>query len=119
MKSVKESDELTILQVDREEQRAIHGSFRESMEVIEEGLFEARMGCSAADAKTMVAEFDPVHRGWRRRKRISVGEKELVTIRAALETALEIDDCEFGTRMGLTKEEVREVLAEVSALVGR
>ena len=119
MKSVKESHGRTILLVDREEQKAIHGSFRESIEVIEEGLFETRMGGSVTEAYRMMAEFDPGHRSWRRRKRIPVSEKELVTIRAALETALEIDDCEFGTRMGLTKEEVRDVLAEVGALVSR
>ena len=119
MKFVEESDERTILLVDWDEQRAIHGSLRESIEVIEECLFETRMGRSVTDAQGTMTEFDPVHRRWGRRKRVSVGEKELVMIREALETAREIDDCEFGTRMGLTKEEVRGVLAEVSALVGQ
>ena len=117
MKIVEKAGEKTTLLFDQEELRAVHGALRESLEVVESCVFESRMEASEAEVTRIMGEFGLVHRRWGRRKRVSVSEEELVAIRNALTASLEIEDWEFPTRMGFTKEEVRKLLAEVSALV--
>ena len=94
-------------------------SLGESIEVIEPCLFEGRMKVTVEETRRLSMELTAIYRRRGRRKELFLSNEGLVTIRNAMTAALEIDDCEFDTRMGLTKEEVRDVLAEVSALVGR
>lgn len=117
MKIVDKANERTTLLVDQEELRAVHGAFRESLEMVESCVFEARMEATETEVRRIRDEFDLVYRKRGRRKKISVSQQELVTIRNALTACLEIEDWEFPTRMGFTKPEVSNVLAEISALV--
>ena len=117
MKIVQKANERTTLSVDQEELRAIHGSFRESLEVIDHHAFESRMGVSTAEVRRLRDEFDVVYRRRGRRNKISVTDQELTTIRNAIQAALEIEDWEFHPRMGFTKAEVKVVLAEVDGIL--
>ena len=119
MNIVWKANERTTLSVDQEELRAIHGSFRESLELVDHHAYESRMGVSTAEVRTLRDEFDVVHRRSGGRTEISLTEQELVTIRNALAVSLEIEDWEFHPRMGFTKAEVKVVLAEVDAILAR
>ena len=117
MKIVQKANGKITLSVDQEELRVIHGSFRESLEVIHHYAFESRMGVSTAEVRRLRDEFDLVYRRRGRRKKISVTDHELTAIRNAIRAALEIEDWEFHPRMGFTKAEVRSFLAEVCRFV--
>lgn len=116
MKIIEKADSKTTLSVHKEELRALHGSIRESFEEIEPHVFETRIGVAIPEARQLMARFHAAYSRRGRKKRISVSDKELATIRNTLEATLEIEDWEFHPRMGFTKAEVRKVLAGVAAL---
>ena len=74
------------------------------------------MEVTEAEARRIRDEFHLVYRRRGRRKKISVSEQDLVAIRNAIAACLEIEDWEFHPRMGFTKAEVRDVLAEINKI---
>ena len=119
MRVVDRQGDRRTLKVAREELRAMICSLGESLEVIDRCVYESRMGAARQVVKDLIDEFDVAYRKRGRRRTLRVSTYGLVTVKNALRVALEIDDCEFGTRMGFTKEEIRDVLAEVGALVAQ
>ena len=117
MKVIKNESNGKTLSVEQEELRAVLCSLGESMQVIESSAFEAQMGVAKSDVRRLIDEFDPVYRKWGRRKKLFLTNDELRTVRNALTASLEIEDWEFHLRMGFTKAEVRNILAEVGDLV--
>ena len=105
------------LSVNKEELRAILCSLGGSLEVIEDGEIESRLGVAEAAVLRLEDELDAVCRMRGRRMEISVTDQELRTIRNALQASLEIEDWEFHPRMGFTKAEVGSILAEITGLV--
>lgn len=115
MKLIDSASNGMTLSVDQEELRAIKCSLGESIEVIEPCEFESRMEVAVEEVRRLSKELTVVYRRRGKWKKHFFSNEELATVRNALAASLEIEDWEFHPRMGLTKEEVRVVLAEVDA----
>ena len=117
MRIINRAGDQTTLSVNNEELRAIRSSLVEALEVIEDHVLEDRVGVGEADVRKLMEQLRAAHERAGNRTLVSLDHRELSTIRNALIASLELEDWEFPIRMGFTKLEVRDFLAEVSDLV--
>ena len=117
MRVIDQTAGITKLLIDQEELRAIRSSLVEALEVVDDHVLESRMRVGEAGVRKLMEELKVAYQRAGNRNLVSLDERELGTIRSALVASLELEDWEFPIRMGFTKLEVRNVLAEVSDLV--